>query len=171
VRLPRLRLTLRQLMALVAVAGVLLGAGVWAWKLKALRDRYKFQLFICSIRAQMEMSQMKMESSNLELRRTVRQLGDLTRGTRFPEGAEVPSPTDEEVDQADRRENARKQRVIHWIRLAEKYRSAADRPWGTVGPDPVEPPLPPRVEADRPPRETEPATQRSPRSGRRRVYD
>jgi tetratricopeptide (TPR) repeat protein len=160
-RLPRVRFTVRRMIALVAVIALVLGVSIGAFRLNRQRDIY---LKLASEHEQLEVLYRNLEQSDLEMAQFNESLPgtDESSRTRFDAQAKsrpiAGSPRVRELKKrtgnllADiarqRRESVEQNRAgaalshktaMHHAALKQKYLAAAARPWRSVEPDPPPP--------------------------------
>jgi tetratricopeptide (TPR) repeat protein len=153
VRLPRVRFTVRRLMAVVAALALVLGVSVEAVRLSRQRGRY---LKLASENGQNELHYRTLERSQLSLAEINESSAEFRRKIRIPV---IPFvyPDDAHILEKDltsariaRKEtddarSARAQAKLHHetaeyhAGLKQKYLAAAARPWLSIGPDPPPP--------------------------------
>jgi hypothetical protein len=118
-KLPRVRVTVRGLMVLVAVAGLLVSFAVLVQR----RAYYRLQ---------MAMYRDAEEASLEMVRATDRRLEQIETASR-------PGQTVPEVDTLRTYNERVRAQAEYYEELVSKYRRAADRPWLPVAPDPPAP--------------------------------
>jgi tetratricopeptide (TPR) repeat protein len=152
-RLPRVRFTVRRLMAVVAALALVLGVSIEAIRLSRQRDRY---LKLASENGQSEIVYRTLERSQLALAQIDESSAELSWRIRrpvipfvYPDDAHIPEKdlTSARIarKKSDDAKSARAQAKLHHetaeyhAGLKQKYLAAAARPWLSLGPDPPPP--------------------------------
>jgi hypothetical protein len=135
-RLPRLQLTLRWMMVVVALVAVAMGATLWGLKMRRLARSYALR---ASMSKQFETECRGFEADTVKTGQGVDELRRLRR--------DPASVFSDELDETEKQlaskvwEDAAYWRRIaaHYASLKRKYERAARYPWVTIQPDPPEP--------------------------------
>ncbi len=152
-RLPRVRFTVRRLMAAVGALALVFGVSVETIRLKRQRERY---LKLASDNGQSEIHYRTLERSQLSLAQIDESSAEFTSKIRipvipfvYPDDARMPEMNLSSARIArKKRDDAKRERVqakLHhataeyYAELKQKYLAAAARPWLSIGPDPPPP--------------------------------
>jgi hypothetical protein len=135
-RLPRLQLTLRWMMVIVALVALAMGATLWGLKMRRLA---RFHALRASMSKLFETECRGYEADTVKTGRGVDELRRLRR--------DPASVFSDELDETEKElaskvwEDAAYWRRIaaHYASLKRKYERAARYPWVTIQPDPPEP--------------------------------